>query len=271
MRQSVPDKGTTSTPVAPGPVGAGDEGAVGKAVDILIELHAAAPRGVSALARSLGLPKSSVHRLLQPLVRRGLVERDDAGRYRPGFALVSLGLGALESEPLVAAARPVLDRAAAELGETCFLVAPRRGELAVLAKAEGNGFLRAAPRVGSRVPVHATAVGKLLLGLAPELLGEGAGEPGEAFTARTVRDAATLARQASAAAERGFAVNRDEWIAGLSVLAVPVRHGGRPVGALALAVAGARLDEIGEGPALERLRAAARSLEARLAGEEQGR
>ena len=50
---------------------------VEKAVDLLFHLHAAeGPQGVTDLGRSLGVPKSSAHRMLQSLSRRGLVERD---------------------------------------------------------------------------------------------------------------------------------------------------------------------------------------------------
>ena len=139
------------------------QASIDKALDVLFHLHGeAAPQGVTAIGLALGLPKSSTHRLLAGLGRRGLVERDSRGRYRTGFALVALGLGALAREPVVAAARPVLESGADELGETVFLVGARAGRLLVLDKAEGSGFLRAAPRVGAEVPVHATAVGKLM-------------------------------------------------------------------------------------------------------------
>ena len=91
--------------------------------------------------------------------RRGLVERDERGRYRPGMALVALGLGVLEHEPVVGAAEPVLERTAADVGETVFLAAARAGRLRVLDKREGSGFLRASPRVGAEIPLHATAIG----------------------------------------------------------------------------------------------------------------
>ena len=69
---------------------------VEKAVDVLFHLHREpAARGVTAIGRALGLPKSSTHRLLTALGRRGLVEKDDRGRYRPGIGLIALGLGAL--------------------------------------------------------------------------------------------------------------------------------------------------------------------------------
>ena len=128
-----------------------------KAVDLLFHLHdLAEPQGVTAIGRALGLPKSSAHRMLRSLGRRGLVERDERGRYRPGLGLLALGLGIVDREPLAAAARAVLEAEALALGETFFLVVARAGELVVLDKAEGTGFLRAAPQVGSRVPVHAT-------------------------------------------------------------------------------------------------------------------
>jgi DNA-binding IclR family transcriptional regulator len=83
--------------------------AIEKALEVLFHLHAAGEaRGVSAVGRALGLPKSSAHRLLAALAGRGLVERDGEGRWRPGMALVALGLGVLEREPVVMAARPVL-------------------------------------------------------------------------------------------------------------------------------------------------------------------
>ena len=83
---------------------------VEKAVDVLFHLHTE-PRacGVTAIGRALGLSKSGTHRLLTALSRRGLVEKDDRGRYRPGIGLVALGVGALDREPVVAAARPVLE------------------------------------------------------------------------------------------------------------------------------------------------------------------
>lgn len=59
-----------------------------KALDVLFLLHReAGARGVTQIGRALGLPKSSAHRLLAALSRRGLVERDAAGRYRPGIGL----------------------------------------------------------------------------------------------------------------------------------------------------------------------------------------
>jgi DNA-binding IclR family transcriptional regulator len=239
---------------------------VEKAVDVLFALHGApSSLGVTALGHELGLPKSSAHRLLAALVRRGLVERDERGRYQPGIALVALGLGALEREPLVALARPVLEQEAEALGETVFLVGARAGRLYVLDKAEGTGFLRAAPRVGESVPVHATAVGKLYLAFAPHQVALPAGALPR-FTPRTLANRRALERSVERARAQGFAENRDEWIPGMSVVAAPISRRGELRGALVVAAPSARMHELGHDATARRMRAAAARIGARLEG-----
>jgi DNA-binding IclR family transcriptional regulator len=237
-----------------------------KALDVLFLLQREAGAcGVTQIGRALGLPKSSAHRMLAALSRRGLVERDSGGRYRPGIGLVALARGALDREPVVAAARSVLEAEAEALGETVFLVGARGGRLLVLDKAEGTGFLRAAPSVGAVVPVHATAAGKLHLAF-------GAGEiawpegPLDRFTPRTASDRQALEREVARARRRGFAENREEWIPGLAVVAAPVRSGVRLLGAVCVAAPAARLEAIGRAAVSARARAAAARIADRLEG-----
>ncbi|MFP6627465.1 MAG: IclR family transcriptional regulator [Myxococcota bacterium] len=245
---------------------ASQAGTVEKAVDILFHLHGSLEsQGVTAIARDLGLAKSSTHRLLTTLRRRGLVEQDEGGRYRPGIGLVALGLGALEREPVVAAARPVLESEAESLGETFFLVSLRAQEIVILDKVEGTGFLRAAPRIGSSVPVHATAVGKLYLAFASGLLSFPGGTL-EAFTSRTAIDAGALRAAVAETKLRRWASNRDEWIPGLSVLAAPVLSGERMLAAVALAMPSPRLEEFGEEALARRVVAAGLRIASRLEG-----
>jgi DNA-binding IclR family transcriptional regulator len=237
---------------------------VEKAVDVLFHLHGeAAPVGVTQLGKALGLPKSSAHRLLTSLSKRGLVQRDERGRYAPGLGLVALGLGAVDRDPLVAAARGVLQSEATALGETVFLVASRGAKLVVLDKAEGGGFLRASPRVGSDVPLHATAVGKLFLAF-----GDAAPTPGrlERFTEHTPTRRADLERAVDKARRDGTAHSREEWIAGLSVIAAPVLVRGRLLGALALGAPTPRLEARDVDAITHRVHAAADRIASRLEG-----
>lgn len=245
---------------------ASSPGTVGKTLDVLFHLHEAASScALGDVARALSLPKSSTHRLLASLVSRGLVERDDDGRYRPGVALVALGLGVLEREPVVRAARPVLEAEARALGETLFLTAARGGRITVIDKVEAAGFLRAAPRIGEEVPVHATAVGRLQLAFAPGSVDLPRGRL-QRFTTATRTDASVVAREVARAQRDGFAVNREEWTPGLVVVAAPVLVGERLVATIAVGAPSARLEVGDESRVAARLRLAARAISARLAG-----
>lgn len=228
---------------------------VEKALDVLFHLHAERRAcGVSEIGRALGMPRSTTHRLLQALLRRSLVERSGRGRYRPGIGLVALGLGVLSVDPVVAAARPVLEAEAALGDETLFLAGPRAGRVVVLDKVEGAGFLRASPRIGEAVPPDRTAVGQICLAFQPELVSLGS----------SIR--AALAADLAQVRRTRFAANDEDWIAGLSGVAAPVLLDGNLMAALAIAGPSAHLETHPNGPSAERVRAAARRVEDRLQG-----
>jgi DNA-binding IclR family transcriptional regulator len=237
---------------------------VEKALDVLFHLHdAGAPLALSEIGRALDLPKSSCHRLLRALVDREVVEQNQAGHYQPGLALLSLGLGAQAREPVVQAARPILEAEAEALGETVFLVGLRHGRLRVLEKFEGEGFLRAAPDVGDVIPAEVTAAGKLY-----RVFG---GEPDETDETREATGGLVDRSDDEMIRQRGYATNRDAWIEGLSVLGVPIWQAAgagsrRMVAILALGAASTRFDALGEQVVAERLLAAAERVAARLRG-----
>jgi IclR family acetate operon transcriptional repressor len=230
---------------------------VEKALDVLFHLHdAGGALGLSEIGRALDMPKSSCHRLLTSLVDREVVDRDESGRYCPGLALLSLGIGAQRREPVVSAARACLELEAERLGETVFLVGLRHGRLRVLDKVEGPGFLRAAPGIGDVIPGDVTAAGKLYAVFGPEA------------ASRTPETAPSSVEQV--AVERcGYALNRDAWIEGLSVLGVPIWQSGgygerELVAVMALAAASTRFDRLGESLVAEQLLAAATLVADRL-------
>jgi DNA-binding IclR family transcriptional regulator len=232
-----------------------------KALDVLRHLHGEGrPCGPAEIGRALELPRSTVHRLLAALGRRGFVESDARGQYRPGIVLVALGVGVLSREPVVVAARPILEREAEAVGETIFLSAARGGRILVLDKEEGSGFLRASPRIGAEIPAHATAIGKVWLAFAPERV-ESVRQ--EAFTPRT-RTGPALERDLARVRARGWAENRDEWIVGLTGIAAPIVVDGVLAATLAISGASARMREPRRLAA--RVVAAARDVANRLEG-----
>jgi DNA-binding IclR family transcriptional regulator len=232
-------------------------GTVDKAVRVLEALsRAGEPLALATLATRTDLPKPTLHRLLASLAAHDLVEQGAEGRYALGVGLVRLGLGAQGLDPFVRVARAELERAVRAFGETFFLVAARAGRLVVLDKVEGTGLLRAAPAVGSEVPVDVTASGRLYLGLSPESLSE------SAQTRRVTKHAIERA------VERRFDLNDSEWIDGMFVVAAPVVALGRMFGTVACAgvatqLAGDRRDE-----AIQRTRKLAERI-ARLLGARQ--
>jgi DNA-binding IclR family transcriptional regulator len=230
-------------------------GTVSKAVRVLEALRRAErPTSLGALADGLAMPKATLHRLLASLCIHDLVEQQADGRYALGIGLVRLGLSAQAGDPFVRVARLELEREAQTFGETFFLVGARAGRLFVLDKVEGTGLLRAAPNVGAEVPIDSTASGRLFLGLAPTLLRE---------TAETRRVAREAIERALA---QGYDLNQGEWIAGLTVVAVPVWARARLFGTVACAgaasqLSGARLEE-----AIRRAKRVAKRVEGALEG-----
>ncbi|MAI79802.1 MAG: hypothetical protein CL917_12730 [Deltaproteobacteria bacterium] len=244
---------------------------IDKAIDVLFYLHGSSSDcGVTSIARGLEIPKSSVHRLLAALVRGGLVDRTQTGQYRPGVGLLALGLGVLDREPVVEAGHRVLEEFAQRWGETLFLVAARGGDLRVLDKVEGQGFLRAAPRIGSSVPVHATAVGKLYLAFSDESVAVAMENGREAFTRATLTESMALHREIQEIRDLGVAWNREEWISGLFVVAAPIHGPGQMRAAVAMALPASRLPELGEELLATEIRLAAQQISERVSGVRRG-
>ncbi|MDJ0787252.1 MAG: IclR family transcriptional regulator [Myxococcota bacterium] len=245
-----------------------DATSIDRALALLFVLHESREAlGVTQVARAAGMPKSSAHRLLAALSRRGLVEQDESGRYAPGFALVALGLGAQGRDAIARVTRPALFELAEGLGETVFLCAPRGGHLVVVDKVEGAGFLRAAPDVGTRIPTHATAVGQLFLALRPEAVPLGS-EPFESFGPATPRSRAELEPRLSAIRVARRAESRGGWIPGLWVMAAPIHQASEMCGAVAVAAPEARVAALSPLRVADALGAAVARIDARLAGKD---
>ncbi len=237
---------------------------VEKALDLLFHLHdAGGAIGVSALGRALDMPKSSVHRLLSAMVRKGIVERDERARYRPGTGLLALGLGVLDREPVVVCARAVLPGFVEEIGETMFLVGRRARTLIVLDKYEGRGLLRVSPIVGSEVPVDCTAAGALFMAHEPDVF---PADTVAAETRGTHAEPTHLRTRAAAALSEGWSANFGLWQPGLAVLAAPVIVREQIRAVVALAASAPRLSELGGEALAPRVVAAARQIAARAAG-----
>lgn len=200
---------------------------------------------LTELMQATGLPKPSLHRTLALFEDAGYVQREPAGRaYAVGPRLAALGLAVLTNDNAAAMRHAVLRGLVADVGETCNLATMRKGEVVYLDRVEAEWPLRLHLPVGSSVPPHCSASGKLLLAFLPPQEREALVEvlPLPRFTEHTITDRALLARELDRIVASGYAVDDEEYVLGVACVAVPVRlASGQVAAAVAVHAATARL------------------------------
>ena len=190
------------------------------------------------IAERVGLPKSSVHRLLVTLVGHGFVDRDPTTRrYRLGIKLFELGSAAIHERGLHSAAHPVLEELARATGETCHLAVLSGGEAVYVYKIDGPASIVMSSRVGGRAPCHATSIGKVLAGWAgPDVLREICIKEMRVYTPNTITTFSAFEEELNKVRRLGYALDLEEFEEGLRCIAAPVRdQAGSVVSALGIA------------------------------------
>lgn len=182
--------------------------------------------GVTEIAERVGLPKSTVSRLLSTLDELGaVVQIESGGRYRIGEAMIDLAASALPGRTLLATARPQLLALARATGEATGLSVPDGGDMLYLDQVNPDSELRVRDWTGARIPQHAVPSGQVVLAAEPiERVEAYLSGPLEAFTAHTVVEPAALRARLEQVRATGFAWAVDEFADGLSSLAAPVRN-----------------------------------------------
>lgn len=122
---------------------------------------------IAGLTRATTLPRPTVHRIAAALVAEGLLT-DEEGGLRLGPRLVSLAFQSWDGSLLRQAARDPLARLRDDLDETVHLAVPDHGEMVYIDKLESHRTVRMASRIGTRVALHTSAVGKAWLATLPE-------------------------------------------------------------------------------------------------------
>lgn len=229
--------------------------------------------GVTELSRKLGLHKNNVFRLLATLEEAGYVEQCcDSDRYRLDVRCLELGQAYARTRGLIQLSRPVLEELARDSGESAHLGAIRDFEVVHLDGVQAGHLIQTGLRVGRSLPVHCTALGKVLVACgAPDFLDRFEQErlqagPLPASTPQTIVDPDKLREHLHAVASQGFALDIEECERGLCCAATPVYEAsGRLVGALSVSAPAFRLaDGILEGATVPALVQAADQLSRRL-------
>jgi DNA-binding IclR family transcriptional regulator len=207
--------------------------------------------GVTELSRRLSLHKNNVFRLLATLEAQGYIEQSTASdRYRLGVENLELGQAFLRGRTLLRRARPIVEALASELKESAHLATLRGFDVVHLDGALGEQLVQTTLRIGERLPPHCTALGKVLLGCAPENVREAydryltSTDGLSARTASTIVDRDKLFEHLRMVAGAGFALDLEECEPGLCCAAAAVHDAnGRMVAALSISGPAFRLGE----------------------------
>jgi DNA-binding IclR family transcriptional regulator len=215
-------------------------GAADRVLDILEFLEAQdEPQTLTQIVIGLGLPKASAHRLLTTLRTRGYIEQArPRGGYGLGLRVLRLAARARERLDLASVAQPFLKQLAEETRESCQLSVRSGSQALCIARAASPAHpgVSLTGSVGSTFPLHAAAVGKVLLAYAPTAERElYLARHLAAYTPQTHNAPDALAAELDAVAHAGLAHDREEYKRGLSALAAPIfDESGDVVAALAL-------------------------------------
>lgn len=210
-----------------------------------------------------GLPQSTVHRLLAELVGWGALSRDANGRYQIGMRLWELGQNA--GRQLREIARPFVLDLYSLTRETAQIAVRDGTEALYIDRTNSSQRVPRASRVGGRLPLHATAVGKVLLAFEEEWVREAyLRQELRSVTPYTHVDPQRLRGELAIVRERGWATTAEEVRLGACSVAVPVHHREGAVGAaLGLVMASAQAGTMTRH--LPTLRGIARQIEAATA------
>lgn len=170
------------------------------------------PVSLKVLSAETGLHASTAHRILAALVDNRFVERTRGGHYRLGIRLLQLGTRLHSNIDLRAVALPVMESLRDRFGESVNL-SMREGDVVVyIEKATPNRMMHVQQLIGSRAPLHVTAVGKLMLGAAGEdairSYAQRTNLP--AYTRNTITDLPQLLEECKSSLARGYALDNEE-------------------------------------------------------------
>ena len=209
------------------------------------------PMRLDELTGRSGLPRSTVHRLLTRLVEVGSVERCPDG-FHLGRKLFELGAMVPVERGLRNAALPFMEDLYIATHEAVHMGVMDNFDVVYVEKIYGHRVFTMPSRVGGRLPLTCTAIGKVMLAHAePEFVDAVLAQPLRRLTAHSMTDPARLAENLTEIQLSGIAYEHEEVQLGGSSLAAPVFENGQVVAALSVAVPLERFQPVRLGPAVK--------------------
>ena len=219
--------------------------AVSKALDVLEVFHSSEELTLAEISERLGLNKSRVFRLLHTLVERGYVDKTvDGTRFVLGLRL--LERSACVRTDLRKLCLPYMRQIHEEFNETVNLGIIEEEQIIYIAALESSRPIRMAEVVGSRSPLHSTALGKAILAFLPadQLAGLVAGLSMTKLTENTITDQEELIKELQLVRRRGCAIDDRENDSDGFCIAAPIFDAmGRPTAAISVSGPTDRIQE----------------------------
>lgn len=202
--------------------------------------------GVTELSKRLKLHKNNVFRLLATLETRGYVEQEmNSGNYRLGAKTFEVGNLFLHHSGLKRQAKPSLLEIVRQCNETAYLTILDDGDVIYIDMVETNHPVRVVPKIGYRLPSHCTAMGKVHLAFMSQDEIEYVIKKRElrTFTPNTIVDSKKLFEHLSEIAQKGYAIDDEEYEVGVKCIAAPVRDfTNKVVGGIGISAPSIRMD-----------------------------
>lgn len=196
---------------------------------------------LTEIAQRAGLTLPTAHRLVAELAGWGALQRTSGGRYVIGRRMWDIGLLAPVQTDLRDVASPFLHDLYGATLATVHLAVRDGTRVLYLDRIRGHGSVPVVSNVGSRLPLHSTGVGKVLLAYAPaDIRHEVLGSSLERFTPYTIVEPARLESQLHSVMQDGYATTTEEMTLGACSIAIPVSVAGRTVASLGIVVPGLR-------------------------------
>ncbi|EMA37280.1 IclR family transcriptional regulator [Halococcus hamelinensis] len=201
-------------------------------IDILWRLNGVGP---TELAEYMDIPRSTAHDYLRTLESTGYVVHT-GNSYRLGYRFLDIGGRLKHRNRFFHVARPVLQTLAEKTGELPNIGVEENGRCVIIHAIEGAQALELGIYPGLTLPIHSQATGKAILANLPEKRRSEIVESCdlERMTEHTITDERTLANELATIRENGYAVDWDQQVIGMGVIAAPVFVDDEVLGAVAI-------------------------------------
>lgn len=205
------------------------------------------PKNLTELSRALHMPPSSAYKIVQNLLARGYLETDQQGRsFRLGYKILEIGTKFTQNTNVVTEFQYTAQKIINAINESVYLSIRNGKNILYIAEKQGNQPVRFVSHLGMQLPMHATAMGKMLLSqlsddeikaLYPE-------EELGALTDRTIRERSKLIEEIQRIRKEKIAFSDSEAVQGIFCLAAGITNASNQiVAAMSISIPQTRLSE----------------------------